>query len=121
MITYVAAIESYFHPETLLQYTLLHEVHTLHKQNLGMLWRVFQTKVKQLNTFNCLKDLKIFMLSWRQREKKICNSDLTNIHVSTKGILLLKFNLIKLYKQQNFPRFYQKAVLSHYFIVITIS
>lgn len=66
-----------------------------------MLWRMFQTEVKQLNTFNCLKDLKIFMYSLRQRDKNICNSDLTNIPVSTKGILLLKY---KLSKQQNFPR-----------------
>lgn len=44
-----------------------------------MLWRVFQTEVKQLNTFNSLKDLKFFMHSWRQRDKNICNSDLTNI------------------------------------------
>lgn len=93
-------------------------------------------KRKLSNTFNCLKDLKFFMHSWRQRDKNICNSDLTNIHVSTKGILLLKY---KLSKQQNFPRsklcwytdfqnlniviffIYQKAVLSHYFIVRTIS
>lgn len=44
-----------------------------------MLWGVFQTEVKQLNTFNSLKDLKFFMHSWRQRDKNICNSDLTNI------------------------------------------
>lgn len=36
-------------------------------------------KRKLSNTFNCLKDLKFFLHSWRQRDKNICNSDLTNI------------------------------------------